>query len=84
MTGALRMVRRGIEYVPPEDVPTETVRAAERHPRPPGEARASSRGPRLTLLASASGLRQAMLLQEILGPPIALRPRGVDARHEDL
>ena len=80
-TMSARLTRRDeYEPVPIEDVTTEIATGTERRPQRQDDLQPLRREPTLSLLMSASGLRQAMLLQEILGPPIGLRRPGGDIR----
>jgi len=71
------MIRRGLDAlfgrgVEPQAPLEPYLREIPRSPRP---AEAAPPGPRpLPFLASRDALRQAILVQEILGPPKGLRP----------
>ena len=62
---------------PPEATPTDEQRPARRRPTAPVLQRKASksvvRGEVRAMLASPAGVRRALVLQEILGPPKALR-----------
>ncbi|MGH2558033.1 MAG: hypothetical protein ACRDJH_03140 [Thermomicrobiales bacterium] len=45
---------------------------------------AARRSPRLPLLSTRAGIRQAILMQEVLGPPKSLRRSSSDARADDV
>jgi hypothetical protein len=81
-TMSTRLTRRDeYEPVPIEDVTTEIATGTERRPERQDDPQPVRREPTLSLLMSAPGLRQAMLLQEILGTPIGLRRPGSDSRN---
>ena len=67
---------KGTELAPVDRAP-EVVRGVTKS-RPPADPRVShrSRTPLGGALASRSALRQAVVLHEVLGPPIAFRERG--------
>ncbi|MDP9357661.1 MAG: hypothetical protein M3R02_20715 [Chloroflexota bacterium] len=62
---------------PPEPTPEEAQRPAPPRPVQPVQTPVGRRGVRraevAAALSSPSGVRQALVLQEILGPPISLR-----------
>ena len=64
----------GRERPRPEERPTEeTARRPQPPPPPPAPPRDDERRRLVAALSSRAGLRQAVLLQEILGSPRALR-----------
>ena len=73
---------RVVEPTPPRDgrdSPEDEAPRARRPHAAPVQRRPGQRRRLIATLASPVGLRQAFLLQEVLGPPTALR--GPDDRH---
>jgi hypothetical protein len=75
----LRREARRIEPLPNRQGPSlEEQRARPASPSVPPAAPARAASPHVSALKTHSGLRQAWLLKEILGPPVGLRGHHSD------